>query len=94
MLLFRKLYLARMRALAAAGALVIGIQSPRPLNAQSNNNATYTAARRAPAGLCIQKAVRAATAEYRRWRVRPPAQRHGFHPEVYWQAGSVNLSVT
>ncbi|MBZ5576211.1 MAG: PQQ-binding-like beta-propeller repeat protein [Acidobacteriia bacterium] len=32
-----------LRALAALGVIVIGLQSPCPLNAQSNNNATYTA---------------------------------------------------
>ena len=52
MLLSRELHLARMRALAALGAIVIGLQPPRPLNAQSNNNATYTAAQ-ASAGMAV-----------------------------------------
>jgi hypothetical protein len=42
--LFRKFHLAKTGALAALGAAAIGLQSPRPLNAQSNNNAVYTAA--------------------------------------------------
>ncbi len=52
MLLSRELHLVRMGALAAVGALVTGIQSPRPLDAQSNNNATYTAAQ-ASAGRAV-----------------------------------------
>ena len=32
------------RALLVASAIVIGLQAPQPLRAQSNNNATFTAA--------------------------------------------------
>jgi alcohol dehydrogenase (cytochrome c) len=44
MKLFREFHPAKMGALAALGAVAIGLQFPRLLNAQSNNYATYAAA--------------------------------------------------
>jgi mono/diheme cytochrome c family protein len=78
-------YYPALRALAAVGALVIGIQSPRSLNAQSNN---YTAAQ-ASAGRAVysQSCASCHGPNIDDGEFAPPLKAAAFIPEVYWQAG-------
>ena len=80
-------YSLALRALAALGFIVVGLQSPGRLNAQSPNNATYTAAQaNAGKNRVLAKLCELPRAEHRRRRIRSTTQRRGFHAEVRRQA--------